>query len=120
MNINELIMNGASEEEIAKAVAEAKYEKARKDEEARKAKEAKQTPNEVQKAEGRAYLINAVLSYAQAFGLLKEKDITPAYVEKMEDTIVKLEELMPMYIKLIEMQNEMDSRWGFLFGGDLD
>jgi hypothetical protein len=80
------------------------------------------------KAEGRAHLINALIAYSEAFDLLEdgeswdEEDVT-----KVEQALIKLEDMIPMYIKLAQMQGEMDNLFregdlglgGPFFGGSL-
>ena len=122
MNINDLIMSGASEDEIAKAVAEAKTEKARKDEVERlkKEKAAKEKEDnariEALKAEARAYAINAIILYSQVYGVIEEKDLDPEEVAKYEQFLIKLEAMVPVYMKLAQMQDEIDKNFGFGFG----
>lgn len=110
MNIEDMIYNGASEEEIAAALR-AIYDEKRKQEEALRAKEQAQKESkekEALKAEGRAYLINALIAYSKAFDLLEEGETWDEEdVAKAEEAIKKLEEMVPMYIKLAEMQNEL-------------
>ena len=114
MNIEEMIWNGASEEEIAKALAAVRAEKARQEAELRAQEEAKaraaqaKQNNEALKAEGRAYLINALLCYGKAFELLTEDDMDEEDIAELEQAIVKLEQMAPMYIKLYDMQNKLD------------
>ena len=115
MNIEDMIYNGASEEEIAEALR-AIYDEKRKQEEALRAtkqaqKESKE--KEALKAEGRAYLINALIAYSEAFDLLDEGDTWDEEdVAKVEEAIKKIEEMVPMYIKLAEMQSDLDKKLG--------
>lgn len=112
MNIEEMIFNGASEEEIQKALNQIKAEKARQ-EAALRASQKIQDKKEALKAEGRAYAINALIAYSEAFDLLSEgetwdeEDIT-----KAEDMLKKLEEMIPLYIQLGRLQGEMDKKFG--------
>ena len=63
---------------------------------------------EALKAEGRAYLINALIAYSEAFDLLDEGETwSEKDVAKAEEAIKKFEEMLPVYVKLIEMQNEL-------------
>lgn len=63
---------------------------------------------EALKAEGRAYLINALIAYSEAFDLLDEGETWDEEdVAKAEEAIKKFEEMIPMYIKLAEMQEEL-------------
>lgn len=112
MNIEDMIMNGASEEEINEALNQIKAEKARQEEALRQNKVTKDS-KEALKAEGRAYLINALMCYSQAFDLLDEdEEWGQEEVDKVEKTIKKIEDMIPLYIKLAEMQGEMDKHFG--------
>jgi hypothetical protein len=115
MNIEDMIYNGASEEEVAAAL-NAIYDEKRKQEEALRAKEQAQKENkekEALKAEGRAYLINALIAYSEAFDLLDEGETWDEEdVAKAEEAIKKIEEMVPMYIKLVEMQSDLDKKFG--------
>lgn len=120
MNINDLIMSGASEDEIAKAIAEAKMEKARKDEAERvkkeKAAQVKKDNAKVEalKAEARAYVINALIAYSQAFGALDEDaEMTKEELKKLESFIKKFEDMIPLYMKLAEMEDALGFEFGF-------
>jgi len=100
MNIEEMIYNGASEEEIMTAIAQVQKEKARQ-EEALRAKNDKETL----KQEARAYLINALAAYVEAFTdeTLDEEDAA-----ELEKLLIKIEDMMPLYIKLAKMHEELD------------
>lgn len=112
MNIEDMIMNGASEEEINEALNQIKAEKSRQEEALRQNKVTKDS-KEALKAEGRAYLINALIAYSQAFDLLDEdEEWGQEEVDKVEETIKKIEDMIPLYIKLAEMQGEMDKHFG--------
>lgn len=112
MNIEDMIMNGASDKEINEALNQIKAEKARQEEALRQSKTAKNS-KEALKAEGRAYLINALIAYSHAFDLLDEdEEWGQEEVDKAEEAIKKLEEMIPLYIKLAEMQGDMDKHFG--------
>ena len=112
MNIEDMIMNGASDKEINEALNQIKAEKAKQEEALRQSKTAKNS-KEALKAEGRAYLINALICYSQAFDLLDEDEgWGQEEVDKAEEAIKKLEEMIPLYIKLAEMQGDMDKHFG--------
>jgi regulator of protease activity HflC (stomatin/prohibitin superfamily) len=104
MNIEDMIMNGASEDEIQKALNEIRAEKQRQ-EEALRAKSAKN--KETLKAEGRAYAINAILAYSQAFDLLSEDEIDDELVGELEELAKAIEDMAPMYIKMFELERKM-------------
>ena len=114
MNIEEMIYNGASEEEINAALNKIKAEKARQ-EEALRAKNSK----EELKQEAREYAINALVSYSYAFDLLPEgEDFDQEDIEKMEEMLKKIEDMIPLYVKLAQMQDDMDGMFGLdFFGG---
>lgn len=117
MNIEEMIFNGASEEEIQKALDQIKAEKARQEAALRAEQEKKQTSAEKEalKAEGRAYLINAIIAYSSAFDL-DDGGWDEEEVAQLEEMIKRLEELAPMYIKMYEMQNKFDEDFFGSFG----
>ena len=103
------------EDQYIKAEAEvAAKEAARiKEEQAKKDAAQKNREKEALKAEGRAYLINALIAYSEAFGLLDEGETWDEEdVAKAEEAIKKIEEMVPMYIKLAEMQKDLDKRFG--------
>ena len=106
MNIEEMIFNGASEEEIQEALNQIKAEKARQ-EAALRANQREQDEKEAIKAEGRAYLINAIIAYSSAFDL-DDKGWDEEEVAQLEEMIKRLEELAPIYIKMYEMQSKFD------------
>lgn len=107
MNIEEMIMNGASEEEINEALNQIKAEKARREEdEALRAKNSK----EELKQEAREYMINALIAYSYAFDLLPEdEDFDQEDVEKLEEMLKKIEDMIPLYIKMAELQDKIDN-----------
>lgn len=115
MNIEDMIMNGASEEEINEALNQIKAEKARQ--EAAKAKKDSDNNKENLKCEGRAHLINALICYSHAFDLLDEdEEWDQEDVDKAEVMIKKLEDMIPLYIKIIKMQEDIDKDLGEGFG----
>lgn len=114
MNIEEMIFNGASEEEIQEALNQIKAEKARQ-EAALRANQKVQDEKEALKAEGRAYLINAIIAYSSAFDL-NDEGWDEEEVAQLEEMIKRLEELAPIYIKMYEMQNKFDEDFFGSFG----
>lgn len=119
MNIEEMIWNGASEEEVEKALAEIRAEKARHEEAIRaevaakeaQAKAAEETKKnkEALKAEGRAYLINAIIAYSEAFDLLDEGESwDEESIVDLEMTIMKTEQMIPLYMKMFDIQKKFD------------
>jgi hypothetical protein len=112
MNIEDMIMSGASDEEVAQALAALKQEKAAKDEAERQAKEmaAQKSESNALKAEARAYLINALLAYGEAFGLLTHEEIEEMDeedIKELEAYLIQVEAFIPLMIKMGEMKEEM-------------
>lgn len=111
MTIDEMIMSGASEEEVLEALRELKAAKAAQDEaEAQKklVEDEKAAHKESLKREARAYIINGVIAYAEAFDLLPEdwtldEDDT---IKSFEETLIKLEALIPLYMQMREMMDQ--------------
>ena len=125
MNIdfNAAFEGGMTKEDIQEmmerqlAMAEQEYNEKKaaelaKQEEA-KARKAQTATKERLKAEARAYIINAFVAYTEAFDLLDEgetwdeEDIT-----RLEQGLIKLEEMIPLYYKLFQLQQD--------FNGDFD
>lgn len=111
MNIEDMIWNGASEEEVNAALAQIRAEKIRQ-EEALRAEQNKRNDKEALKAEGRAYLINALIAYCSAFDILDAEEWDQEDIDKAEAAIKRIEEMVPLYIKLAEMQGEFDKGLG--------
>ena len=101
MNIEEMIWNGASEEEVTAALKAVYKEKARQ-EEALRAESHKKHIEDL-KREARVYIINALLAYGEAFELLNPAEIEPEDIKELEAAIVKAEKEMPKYIRLFDM-----------------
>lgn len=98
------------ERQLAQAENEYKERKAAEEAACKEAelKALQSKEKEALKAEGRAYLINALIAYSEAFDLLDEGETWDEEdVAKAEEAIKKFEEMVPMYIKLAEMQNEL-------------
>lgn len=93
------------ENALASAMEERKAQEAARLEEEQKKATARD--KEELKAEARAYLINAVVAYSEAFDLIDdswdEEDIA-----ELEALIIRMEQMAPMYIKLAEMQEKLD------------
>ena len=105
MNIEEMIYNGASEEEINQALNQIKAEKARQ-EAALRAKNSK----EELKQKARKYAINALIAYLYAFDLLSEDEVLGQDdIEKLEKMMKGIEDMIPLYIKMMELQDKMDN-----------
>lgn len=113
IDINAAFDAGMTEEDIKEmmeralesAMEERKAQEAARLEEERKKATARD--KEALKAEARAYLINAVIAYSEAFDLIDdswdEEDVA-----ELEALIIRLEQMAPMYIKLAEMQDKLD------------
>ena len=120
MNIEEMIYNGASEEEIQKALAEIRAEKARQEEALRAnvMKMQEESRKEQLKAEARAYAINALVAYIEAFDLLPEGEtMNDEDVAELEQLLIKIENMIPIYFKLFQMHDELEEGFGFGLGG---
>lgn len=97
----------------AKNKREAEIETQARLEQEKKNREARLAAKEELKAEGRAHLINAFICYSQAFDLLEDgEEWEQEDVDKAEELIKKLEDMIPMYIKLVEMQGDLDKHFG--------
>ena len=105
MNMMQKQMQEAKEKRQAEIEAQAKLEQEKKNKKARSA------AKEELKAEGRAHLINALICYSQAFDLF-EDDWDQEDVDEAEELIKKIEDMVPMYIKLAEMHGDLDKHFG--------
>lgn len=97
-----------------------KAEQERKAAEEKKLKEDRiQASKEELKREARAYAINALICYSYAFDLLDEDvEWDDEDINKAEDMLKKIEDMIPLYIKLAQMQDDMDNMFGIdFFGG---
>ena len=109
------------QDSLKKAIGErVKAEQERKAAEERKIKENKDKAHKEElKREARAYAINALICYSQAFDLLNDgEEWDDEDVAKAEDMLKKIEDMIPLYIKLAQMQDDMDGMLGLdFFGG---
>jgi DNA-binding transcriptional MerR regulator len=101
--------------------AETAYvEKKAKEEEARQAKEKEaktNAKNEKLKAEARAHAINAMIAYSEAFDLLDEDEgWDQEDIDKMEAVLIQIENMIPLYIKMAQMQEDIEKNFGFGLG----
>lgn len=111
MTIDEMIMSGASEEEVLEALRELKAAKAAQDEaemQKKLAEDEKAAHKEDLKREARAHIINGIIAYAEAFDLLPEdwtldEDDT---IKMFEETLIKLEALIPLYMQMRQVMDE--------------
>ena len=96
----------------------AQEEQRLKEEEMRAAAQKASNDKEALKAEARAYLINAVLTYSEAFELLPEDEKWDEDdIKELEAALIKIEGMVPMYLQLLKMQEDFDKRFGI---GDID
>ena len=126
IDLNAAFEAGMSEEDVKAMVeremaqAKQKHEEKMAAERAAKEAAAKQMAASVEKeqlkGEARAHLINAVIVYTKAFDLLDEgEEITDEDVARLEAELIKLEELIPMLIKLHDLGMDSGGLMG-LFG----
>ena len=73
---------------------------------------------EALKVEARAHTINALLAYIEAFDLLSEDEaMDDEDVAELEQLLIKIENMIPVYFKLFKMQEDMNEEFGFGLGG---
>lgn len=80
--------------------------------------EAKKTEDEKEalKAEARAHAVNAILAYIEAFDLLPEDEtMDDEDVAELEQFLIKVENMIPVYFKLFQMHEDLEE--GFGLGG---
>jgi hypothetical protein len=100
------------EQEKAEAKIKAQAAAHRAKDQAKKTKDEK----EALKAEARAYAINALIAYIEAFDLLPEGEtIDNEDVAELEQLLIKIENMVPVYFKLFQMQEDLEE--GFDLGG---
>ena len=112
MNIEDRIMAGASDDEInamlnaVKAAAKKKKEEEMKAQAQAKAKKEEAERKEHRKAEARAYVINAMIAYSEAFDLLDEdEEWDDEMVAKAEELVKEYEQMIPVYLALAKAIN---------------
>lgn len=128
MNIdfNAALEAGMSSEDLMKIVQDAvsdvmndfEKQKAAKDAAAQK----KVDEKEALKAEARAYIVNALICYAEAFDLLDEgEEFSAEEIADMEAMLIKFEKMIPVYLNLLELSKDDEGAEGLfgLFGGGL-
>lgn len=145
MSIEEMIKNGASPEEINAAMQEIYLEKERADK-ARAEKEAllkqlaekekekaearaeEEARIEMLKREARAYIINGMLAYCEAYDLLDGEEPTESDIETAEACLMQIESYLPLAKEIAKLQAEQKEKFGEgfdlgllggLFGGGL-
>ena len=132
MNIdfNAALEAGMSSEDLMKIVQDAvssvmndfEKQKAAKDAAAQK----KINDKEMLKAEARAYVVNALICYAEAFDLLDEgEEFSAEEIAEMEAMLIKFEKMIPVYLNLLKLSEDNEGNDGDatglfgLFGGGL-
>lgn len=129
MNIdfNAALEAGMSSEDLMKIVQDAVSNVMNDFEKQKAAKEAaaqkKVADKEALKAEARAYIVNALICYAEAFDLLDEgEEFSAEEIAEMEAMLIKFEKMIPVYLNLLKLSEddgaEADGLFG-LFGGGL-
>ena len=131
MSIEEMIKNGASPEEINAAMQAIYLEKERADkarakklaeEERAEARAEEEARREMLKREARAYIINGILAYCEAFDLLDGEDPDESDIEVLEAYIKQYEDYLPIAKEIAKLQAEQKDKFGEgfnfgLFGG---
>ena len=139
MSIEEMIMNGATPEEINAAMQEIYLEKEREDKARAKAEQERmlkalaehkeietraeeQARTEMLKKEARAYVINGMLAYCEAFDLLDGEEPDQSDIEMLEAYLIQLESYLPIAKEIAKLQAEQKDKFGRdfdfgLFGG---
>lgn len=78
----------------------------------------KSSDKEQLKAEARAYAINALVAYTEAFDILPEGEtIDDDDVAELEKLLIKIENMIPVYFKLFQMNEDLEEDFGFGLGG---
>ena len=139
MSIEDMIKNGASPEEINAAMQEIYLEKEREDKARAKAEQEKMIRElaekeqaearaeeearvEMLKREARAYIINGMLAYCEAFDLLDGEEPDESDIEGLEAYLLQLEAYFPLAKEIAKLQAEQRDKFGEgfnfgLFGG---
>lgn len=139
MSIEEMIKNGASPEEINAAMQEIYLEKEREDKvhakkeqermlkalaehEAIEARAEEEARRELLKREARAYIVNGILAYCEAFDLLDGEEPDESDIEVLETYIKQYEDYLPIAKEIAKLQAEQKDKFGEgfnfgLFGG---
>ena len=94
MNIEEMIMNGATEEEIAAALAQIK--------------EAKAAYREDTLECARMDIVNGILGYIEVFELNDGEILTQEDVDQLVEAVKKVEKLIPVYARMFEALDDLD------------
>lgn len=129
MSIEDMIRNGATPEEINAVMQEIYLEKEREDK-ARAEKEAllkkeqamvraeDEARKEMLKREARAYIINGMFSYCEAFDLLEGEEPDEQDVQALEAYLMQIEAYFPIAKEIAKLRAEQGEKGFFdLFGG---
>lgn len=135
MSIEEMIKNGASPEEINAAMQEIYLEKEREDKvraekeallkklaekekEKAEARAEEEARKEMLKREARAYIVNGILTYCEAFDLLDGEEPDESDIEVLETYIMQIEDYLPIAKEIAKLQADQKDKFGegFNFG----
>ena len=135
MSIEEMIMNGATPEEINAAMQAIYLEKEREDkvrvkkeqeamlrklaeQEAAEARAEEEARIEMLKREARAYIINGMLAYCEAFDLLEGEDPDEHDIQTLEAYLLQMEAYLPLAKEIAKLRAEQQEKFGegFDFG----
>ena len=135
MSIEEMIMNGATPEEINAAMQAVYLEKEREDkvrvkkeqeamlrklaeQEAAEARAEEEARVEMLKREARAYLINGMLAYCEAFDLLEGEEPDEHDIQTLEAYLMQMEAYLPLAKEIAKLRAEQQDKFGegFDFG----
>ena len=139
MSIEEMIMNGATPEEINAAMQAVYLEKEREDkvrakkeqetmlrklaeQEQAEARAEEEARVEMLKREARAYIINGMLAYCEAFNLLDGEEPDKHDIEALEACLIQIEGYLPLAKEIAKLQAEQQEKFGEgfdlgMFGG---
>lgn len=139
MSIEDMIKNGASPEEINAAMQEIYLEKEREDKaraekeqeaflkrlaekEKAEARAEEEARVEMLKREARAYIINGMLAYIEAFDLLDGEEPDETDIEGLEAYLLQIEAYFPIAKEIAKLQADQKDKFGKgfnfgLFGG---
>lgn len=141
MSIEEMIKNGATPEEINAAMQEIYLEKEREDraradkeaikeallkqlaeQEQAEARAEEEARREMLKREARAYIINGMLTYLEAFDLLDGEEPDEQDIQTLESYLMQVESYFPLMKEIVKLQEEQKDKFGEgfnfgLFGG---
>lgn len=121
IDFNAALEAGMSSEDLMKIVQDAVSSVMSEFEEQKAAKDAaaqkKVDDKEALKAEARAYLINALICYTEAFDLLDEgEEFGADEIAEVEAMLLKFEKMVPVYLNLLKLSEDDDDKADGLFG----